>query len=162
VVVVVMGPSGAGKTTIGRALAVALGWQFVEADDLHPPANIDKMRRGQGLTDADREPWLSSVRDEARRALEQGLPTVVACSALKQHYRDQIGGDSKAVHFVYLKADPDLLRQRLAKRQAHFAGPALVASQLATLEEPHEEAVTIDAAQDVDTIVTEIRRALRL
>ena len=157
-----MGPSGAGKTTIGRALAVALGWQFVEADDLHSPENVEKMRRGKALTDADREPWLAAVRNAIASAVERGEPTVVACSALKQSYRDLLSRGLTDVHFVYLKADRRLLEHRLATRQAHFAGPALVKSQLATLEEPTAEALTIDAANTPDEIVTAIRRALHL
>jgi gluconokinase len=160
VVVVIMGPSGAGKTTVGRALAAALGWAFVEGDGLHSPANIEKMRRGEGLSDADREPWLQAIARLAGDALDRGVPTVIACSALKAHYRDVIRADRAGVHFVYLKAHPHLLRHRLATRAGHFAGPALVESQLATLEEPHDDAITIDAALPPEEIVTAIRRAL--
>jgi carbohydrate kinase (thermoresistant glucokinase family) len=157
VVLVVMGPSGAGKTTVGRALAVALGWHFVEGDDLHPAANVAKMRRGEGLTDEDREPWLRAIAATAADALDRGLSIVIACSALKARYRDVIRGGRDDVHFVYLSAGPELLRRRVATRSGHFAGPALVTSQLAALEEPVEDALTLDARQPVDALVTSIR-----
>ena len=157
-----MGPSGAGKTTVGHALAVALGWAFVEADELHSTENVEKMRRGEGLTDADRAPWLESIRRVVAQAIAQRTPTVIACSALKQSYRDIIRDGFAGVHFVYLQADAALLRERLARRTGHFAGPALIASQLATLEEPGDDALTVDASHTPEEIVTEIRRRLEL
>jgi carbohydrate kinase (thermoresistant glucokinase family) len=161
-VIVIMGPSGAGKTTIGRALAVALGWDFVEGDDFHPAANVEKMRRGEGLTDADRAPWLKAIARAVASALDRGVPTVIACSALKARYREAIRSGRGDVRFVYLQADAELLQARLERRKGHFAGASLVASQLAALEEPHDHSLTIDASRPPDLIVTEIRRLLEL
>src|SRR5579884_1235439 len=130
-IVVVMGVSGAGKTTVGRALAAALGWPFVDADDLHPAANVEKMRRGQPLDDADRAPWLAAVASTIR-SMRDG---VVACSALKRAYRDLLRVRDD-VRFVYLAVDEKVLAARLAARQGHYMPPSLLPSQLATLEPP--------------------------
>lgn len=156
-----MGAAGAGKTTIGVALAQELGWRFVDADDLHPPENVAKMRAGIGLERADRLPWLRAVRacmEEAERN-EQSL--TVACSALTHEYR-AILGDGLAVHFVYLRGDSKLLEQRLRQRAGHFAGPALLATQLAVLEDPGPAVLTLDAAATPHDIVAAIRMALKL
>ena len=153
-IVVVMGVSGAGKTTIGRALAEALGWPFVEADDLHPQANVDKMRRGEPLDDADRAPWLARVADQMR-TLGDG---VVACSALKKAYRDRLRVRPD-VRFVLLDVPQELLQARLAQRRGHYMPPSLLASQLATLERT-EELVVVDGAPPIDAIVAAIRTAL--
>ena len=159
-VVIVMGPSGAGKSTIGRALSAAFGWRFLEADDFHPAVNIAKMRRGDALSDADRTPWLEAVNAATAAAVARGESVVVACSALKAHYRAVLRRGLPDVRFVYLKADAALLRERLATRAGHFAGPALVESQLAALEEPHQDALIVDASAPPDAIVETIRRAL--
>lgn len=156
-IVVVMGPSGAGKSTIGRALGDALGWDFVDADDLHPAANVDKMRRGQPLDDADRAPWLDRVAAaiDARRARGQDL--VVACSALRQAYRDRLA----PARFVLLTAPPEVLAERLRARRGHFFPPSLLASQLDTLEPPRD-AAAVDATRPVADVVAAIRRALAI
>jgi gluconokinase len=159
-IIVLMGASGAGKSTVGRALAVALGWDFVEADDFHPAGNVEKMRRGDELSDADRAPWLIAINAALAAADARRASVVVACSALKAQYRAMLSRGLPDVRFVYLKAGAELLRQRLATRTGHFAGPALVATQLATLQEPQDDALTIDAADPVDEIVAKIRREI--
>ena len=159
--VVVMSVTGAGKTTVGQALARALGWRFVDADDLHSSANVEKMSRNEPLTDADREPWLLAVRGEIVNAQAAGEPLVVACSALKRAYRRTLS-DGLDVQFVFLKASRDALAKRLAERRGHFAGPGLLDSQLATLEEPGpDEATIVDAMLPLETVVSHIREALR-
>jgi gluconokinase len=157
VVVILMGVAGAGKTVIGRALANATGWPFVDADDYHSPANIEKMRRGQPLSDADRAPWLEALRGVMTRALDRREHLVLACSALKEQYRETLRHGLRTVRIVHLHADEATLRRRLETRPDHFARPNLLASQLATLEPP-TDALTIDAAQTPEQIVDAIRR----
>lgn len=145
-VVVLMGVSGVGKTAVGRRVADWLGWQFFDADDLHPPANVAKMQRGEGLTDADREPWLRSVRRLIEECLVAEAPAVLACSALKASYRTRLRGSDMRVAIVWLDAPRPVIADRLAARQGHFAGPSLLASQLGTLEPPTpSEALRIPA-----------------
>jgi gluconokinase len=158
-IVVLMGVSGCGKTTVGRALAQEFGWTFVEADDLHPPANVAKMASGIALTDEDRWPWYDRIVLELRRLADHGRHIVLACSALRQSYRDRLadGGD---VRFVYLKGDAATIEPRLAGRKGHFMPASLLASQFATLEEP-DDAIVVDIAQPVPTQVAAIARALR-
>jgi gluconokinase len=156
VVVIVMGPAGAGKTTVGQALARALRWRFVEGDEYHSVEAVAKMRGGQPLTDADRRPWLAALHAVIEAAVVRREPLVVTCSALHERYREVLRGTLRGVRFVYLKADAATLRERLTRRTGHFAGPALVASQLAALEEPRD-AVTIDATRPVDEIVDTVR-----
>lgn len=151
-IVVVMGVAGSGKTTIGRQLAAELGWPFFDADDFHPPANIEKMRRGEALSDADRVDWLEALQTVLRQPVG-----VLACSALKQTYRDQLTG----TRFVYLKADRELLQRRLDERREHFFPPGLLDSQLATLEEPGD-AIVVGAGKEPGEIVRAIRAALNL
>jgi gluconokinase len=160
-VIVVMGVSGAGKTTVGRELAQAIGWEFHDADDYHSPENIAKMHRGEGLTDADRMPWLAALRNLVGAAVSEGRHIVLACSALKQTYRDLImppGAPPGAVRFAYLNVPPEELHHRLAEREHHFAPPELLASQLATLEPP-SDAVWIDGTCPVNEEVRMIRDA---
>jgi len=156
VVVILIGAAGAGKTTVGRALADALGWRFVDGDDVHSPAAIAKMRAGAALTDADRAPWLASLHQVIASAIGRREPLVVACSALRTRYRERLRGDLRMVRFAYLKADEATLRRRLMERAGHFAGPALITSQLATLEEP-QDGLTIDATEPPERIVAAIR-----
>ncbi|MGE5242618.1 MAG: gluconokinase [Betaproteobacteria bacterium] len=157
-VIIVMGAAGAGKTTIGRALATELGWQFVDADDLHPAHSVEKMRAGVPLDDRDRAPWIARIHAAIARALDRREHAVVACSALKERYRQALRSDLRPVRFVYLKASADVLKQRLGSRHGHLAGPALVTSQLADLEEPHDEAsLTLDATLPAETILGAIR-----
>jgi gluconokinase len=155
-VIVVMGAAGAGKTTVGRALAQNLGWRFVDADDLHPRENVEKMARDQPLTDEDREPWLRAVGRTISHATETNESMVLACSALKREYRRVL--DLPGTRFVYLRASRTLLEQRLAARRRHFAGPGLLGSQLAALEEPRDdEALVLDASEPPGTLVERIR-----
>ena len=133
VVVVVMGVTGVGKTTIGRLVAEDYGWAFLDADDFHPPANVAKMRSGVPLTDADREPWLTALRAEIDARLARSESAVLACSALKQSYRDRLHAND-AVCFVYLRGDAALIHARLLARSGHYMDPGLLASQFAALE----------------------------
>jgi len=158
-VVIVMGVTGAGKTTVGRELGAALGWEFHDGDDLHSEANKRKMHRGIALTDADRAPWLRAIRELIRAMLSEGRDGVVACSALKQSYRDEIVVDRGAVKLVYLKATPEQIAERLRSRTGHFMNPDLLQSQFETLEEPHD-AIVVDASAAPEAIVNEIRRRL--
>lgn len=157
-VIVVMGVAGAGKSTVGARLAAVLGWPFLDADALHPPPNVEKMRRGTPLTDADRDPWLAQVRKCIEDYMRAGKSAVVACSALRQAYRARLRVDA-GVRFVFLKGDPTLLLDRLNRRVDHFLKAPLLESQLASLEEPID-AITIDASLPVDEIVQRIRGSL--
>jgi len=164
VVILMMGVSGAGKTTIGQLLASALGWNFVDADDYHPADNVEKMRNGTPLTDADRAPWLETLRTLIANWIAAGKNTVLACSALKQSYRQalQVGPEVEVeINIVYLKSTPEILRQRLRARRGHFMTERMLASQLAALEAP-EDAVTVDADRPPAEVVTEIRARLTL
>ena len=158
-----MGVSGVGKTTVGRRLAARLGWAFFDADDLHSPENVAKMQRGEGLTDADREPWLQSARSLIEQRLAAHTPAVLACSALKAAYRTQLCGDHARIAVAWLDAPPEVLTERLATRRGHFAGPSLLASQRTALEPPSQsEAVPIRAEGDVEAVVSDVIAALSL
>jgi gluconokinase len=159
-VIVIMGVSGAGKTTIGRALAVELGWPFVEGDSVHPARNVEKMHAGIPLNDADREPWLAALHAIMARAIDRRAHTIVACSALKARYRDRLRGDLRTVRFVYLRADAATLQRRLAERPSHFFNPKLLPSQFDALEEPDEDdALIVDGAAAPERILGVIREA---
>jgi len=132
-IVIIMGAAGAGKTTVGRALAEALGWRFIDADDLHPPSNIDKIRSGIALTDEDRAPWLARTHDAILRASRERADLVLACSALRRDYRATLADGITDVRWVFLDGDAELLAGRLRNRPGHFAGPAIVSSQLSAL-----------------------------
>lgn len=153
-----MGVSGSGKTTVGEPLARKLGWRFIDADDLHPPANVAKMASGVALDDDDRWPWYDRIVAEMRRVARSGQSAVVACSALKKTYRDRLaaGGDMRV---VYLKGDAATIEQRLKNRSGHFMPASLLPSQLATLEEP-QAAIVVDIRQPVEEQVATIARAL--
>lgn len=155
-VVIVMGVSGSGKTTIGRRLADTLGWSFHEGDDLHPPANVRKMAAGIPLTDADRLPWLQALRALIERCLATGEDAAIACSALKVSYREILAGGLEGVRFVYLTGSRDLIRERLEQRQGHFMKAGLLDSQLAVLEPP-SHALEVDVSGSPEEIVAEIR-----
>lgn len=159
-IVIVMGVVGAGKTTVGRTLAMQLGWTFADADDFHPPANVEKIRRGIPLDDDDRKPWLAQLRAAIVEWIANQQNAVLACSALKETYRRELAAGPE-VRFVHLKGGADLIAARLRAREGHFAGEAILASQLADLETP-ESAVTADISQPPEEIVAEIRRALGL
>ncbi len=157
-IVLLMGVSGCGKTTVGHRLAARLGCRYQEGDALHPPANVAKMAGGTPLTDADRTPWLAAVAAwiDARQAA--GESGIISCSALKQAYRQLLIGDRNDVYLVYLKGTREQLTRRLAGRSGHFMPPNLLASQLATLEEPTaaEQPLVVTIDQPVDAIVTAI------
>jgi gluconokinase len=159
-IVIVMGTTGSGKTTIGTLLAKRMGWEFVDADDFHPPLNVEKMKHGIPLTDADREPWLKALHDRIVAWTAEKRSVVLACSALKQSYRDRLRASSD-VKFVYLKGSYQLFSERVLARRGHFAKQDLLASQFATLEEP-TDAITVDAGPPPEQIVSEVRRQLVL
>ncbi len=138
-VAVVMGVSGSGKTTVAMLLAAALGWSFIEGDDLHPPANVDKMHGGTPLTDADRLPWLRKIAEVIDTWRAEGKSGVLTCSALKRGYRDIILGQRPDVRLVYLQGSRELIGRRMASRHEHFMPVALLDSQFATLQEPTED-----------------------
>jgi gluconokinase len=163
VIVIIFGVSGAGKTTVGKLLAEEVGWHFYEADDFHSRANIDKMRRGIPLTDADRWPWLESLRQLIERSLKAGENAVLACSALKRAYRERLRV-SDEVKFVFLRGDYALIEKQLRRRHGHFMDPDLLRSQFADLEEPKpdEHVITIDLGRTPQEIVEEIKRKLPL
>jgi gluconokinase len=158
-VVVLMGVSGTGKTSVGVLLAAALGGEFVEGDSYHPPANVAKMRRGIPLDDADRKPWLEALAAEIGRWLDAGRTMVLACSALKRSYRRVLRGGRQGVRFVHLTGSPALIRARLAARRGHYMPARLLDSQLAALEQPHD-AITVDIGGTPEAIVAEIEAAL--
>ena len=157
-VIILMGVAGSGKTTIGLALAELLQWQFVDADGFHPPANVAKMRAGIPLEDTDRAPWLASLQHAIAGWLEARSNVVLACSALKQAYRRQLLMDSK-VKLVYLRGSRNLISKRLSQRHGHYMDPNLLASQFATLEEPHDT-VVVDVEANVPDIVAQVRKSL--
>ena len=159
--IILMGVTGSGKTTVGRSLSEGLGWPFYDADDFHPPSNVEKMHAGIPLTDEDRKPWLAAIANLIAGELADNRSIVLACSALKQVYRQQLippGIDPEAVRFVFLRIPPEVAAARLAGRSDHFMPPALVPSQFATLEEP-TDAIAVDATRSPDEIVAHIRRA---
>ncbi len=160
-VIVVMGVSGCGKTTVGSALANSLRWEFLEADSLHPAGNIAKMSSGVPLDDSDRAPWLAAVREAAATCASRGAKAVVACSALKLAYRLALAPDPANVRFVHLRGGPALIEGRLRARSGHFMTENLLASQFDALEEP-VDALTLDAAQAPDISVTRILEVLGL
>ena len=150
-----MGVSGCGKTTIGKALAQQLGWDFYDADDFHQTKNITKMASGIPLTDEDRAPWLASLQRLISDCLKANKPAVLACSALKERYRQQLLKDNHGVLIVYLKGSLNLTRLRMTSRPRHYMKLGLLQSQFDGLEEPHD-ALVIDASLSVDKIVTQI------
>src|SRR5438552_269499 len=154
-IVVLMGVSGSGKTTIGRVLAQELGWSFIDADDYHPAANVEKMHRGLPLNDDDRRPWLQTLRRLADDATERHEDVVLACSALKHAYQEYLEQDvPENVRYVYLSGSEELIRQRLAARKGHFMNPGLLHSQFETLEPP-EDAVVIDVTPSPEAVAAE-------
>ncbi|MBW4579980.1 MAG: gluconokinase [Tildeniella nuda ZEHNDER 1965/U140] len=159
-VILVMGVSGSGKTTIGTLLAASLHWQFQDADSFHPAANIEKMRRGLPLSDADRLPWLLAMQQAIADWQQAGIHIVLACSALKAEYRQRLS-QSSPIKQVYLKGSFALIQQRLQQRQGHYMKADLLQSQFDSLEEPIN-ALSIDIDQSPEAIVAEIRRSLNL
>jgi gluconokinase len=160
-VIIVMGVTGAGKTTVGRALAAALGWEFHDGDELHSDASKRKMHRGIALDDADRAPWLSALRKLIEAMLAEGRNGVVACSALKKSYRDELVVDRNSVKLVYLKVSEQVIAERLRNRIGHFMNPDLLESQFDTLEEP-ADAIIVDASMAPEAVVNTITAQLGL
>lgn len=160
-VIVVMGVSGSGKTTVGKLLAERLGWQFRDGDDFHPPANVAKMRSGTPLTDEDRRPWLLAIQTFMRQFRADGQSAVVACSALKESYRDLLLRTEPWVRFVHLHGSRDLIAQRMQARAGHFMPPALLDSQLATLEPPMD-CLSVDISAEPAELVAGIQEQLGL
>ena len=157
-VIIIFGVSGAGKTTVGELLARKLGWRFLEADDFHPAANIEKMRSGRPLNDEDRWPWLDNLREQIERSLAAGENAVLACSALKRAYRDRLRVDEK-VKLVFIHGDYALIEKQLRSRHGHFMNPGLLQSQFDDLEEPKqdEDVLTIELGPAPRQLVEEIK-----
>ena len=159
-VVLLMGTTGAGKTTVGKILAARLRWTFLDADDFHSPANIDKMHHGIPLTDADRLPWLEKIHTELQHQTQSGENIVLACSALKQCYRDLLSRELDT-RIVYLRGTYDVMRQRIEFRRGHFAGEDILAGQFADLEEP-PSAVALDVSRSPQQLAAEVIASLHL
>lgn len=158
-IILVMGVSGSGKTTIGKLLAKSLDWEFCDADALHPAANIEKMSRGIPLDDADRKPWLQQLQQAIAQWLQEDKNIVLSCSALKATYRQILLQDKERMRLVYLHGDFKLIQDRLRSRPDHYMPSDLLQSQLATLEEP-SEAIYFDVSQPPEVIVEEIKTKL--
>ena len=163
-IVVVMGVSGVGKTTIAERLSSTLGWMFQEGDTLHPAANVAKMAAGQPLSDADRAPWLAAVAEWIEARLHSGANGVITCSALKRAYRDQLGNGKPGVQIVYLHGDRGTLEEHVHSRHHEYMPASLLDSQLATLEEPapDEHVIDVDVGGSIDHTVAELIRRLGL
>jgi gluconokinase len=156
-IIALFGVSGSGKSTVGNVLAEQLGWPFIDADDFHPEANIEKMSRGEPLTDEDRRPWLEAIGhwiDERERG---GTSAVLTCSALRRTYRDLLREGRPGVVFCHVTADPDVIRSRVEARKGHYMPPSLLPSQLATLEplEPDEAGFTVSAEGEPEEVLHE-------
>ena len=149
---IVMGVSGSGKTSVGKSLAEHLGWDFYDADDFHPPANVEKMVNGIPLDDSDRAPWLASLHDLISSSLIQSRPGVLACSALKERYRQRLLEGNAGVQLVYLKGSYDLIWSRMIVRKDHYMKPHMLQGQFDAIEEP-SDALTVDISLSVDEIL---------
>jgi gluconokinase len=158
---IVMGVSGSGKTSVGKALAARLGWDFYDADDFHPQANIIKMANGIPLDDSDRSPWLASLRDLINSCLTQNEPGVLACSALKENYREKLLEGNDGVQIIYLKGSYDLIWSRMFSRKEHYMKPEMLRSQFDTLEEPLNVWI-VDASLSVNEIVQVISQHMQV
>lgn len=152
---IVMGVSGCGKSSVGKTLAEKLGWDFYDADDFHPPANIKKMADGIPLDDSDRAPWLASLHDLISSSLKANHSGVLACSALKERYRQQLMDGNNDVGLVYLKGSYDLIWSRMTARKEHYMKPHMLQSQFDALEEP-VNALTMDISESVDEILSKV------
>jgi gluconokinase len=159
--ILVMGASGSGKSTVAKALAARLDGHFIEADDFHPPANKEKMASGVSLEDSDREPWIESIREELQKRREDTEINVLACSALREKFRERLRGGDPAMKIIYLEGDANLLRERLENRHDHFMPASLVEPQLSALEPP-ADAIVIPAAAELDAQLAMIGHALGL
>ena len=156
---IVMGVSGSGKTSVGKMLAMQLGWDFYDADDFHPPENIAKMADGIPLDDSDRATWLAALHDLIFSSLKTDRPGVLACSALKERYRQQLMTGNDNVQLVYLKGSYELIRSRMASRRDHYMKAHMLKSQFDALEEP-TDTIVIDVSMSVDEIVHAILRCI--
>jgi len=159
-ILVLMGVSGCGKTTVGKILASQLGWVFYDADDFHPQSNVEKMRAGQALTDEDRWPWLDRLNALLRSSEVGGEDAIMACSALRQVYRDRLAQGCKDVRWCFLKGTFELIQSRLAARKGHYMNPSLLQSQFATLEEP-VDAIVIDITGPPEALADRIRESIQ-
>lgn len=157
--VVVMGVSGVGKSTVGSALAARLGWPFYDADDFHPATNVAKMADGRPLDDDDRAPWLERLRRLIADHLREGRPGVLACSALKQRYREELAAAGAGVVFVFLEGSAELIERRMRARGAHYMKPAMLRSQFEALERP-QGVLTVPVTASVAEIVERVAAAL--
>ena len=155
-----MGVAGSGKTTVGQLLSRELGWAFADADDFHPAANVEKMSRGIPLTDEDRAPWLDALRQLMVEWISEEKSGVLACSALKQSYRDWLAVGPE-VKTVYLKGSPALLRERVVSRHGHYMKAGMLESQFRALEEP-KDAITVDVSASAEKVAAEVRKRLGL
>ncbi|MGJ5633120.1 gluconokinase [Nostoc sp. CALU 1950] len=160
-IIIVMGVSGSGKTTIGKLLADSLEWEFSDADNFHSPENVEKMRCGIPLSEADRMPWLQDLQTAIKQWLQENKSVVLACSALKDSYRQFLLLDSDRIKLVYLKGSYELIQARLQERSNHYMNEKLLGSQFNTLEEPLDT-ISIDVAQPPQIIVQNIRTALEI
>ncbi len=158
--IIVMGVAGSGKTTVGEALAQRLGWNFYDADAFHPAENIAKMANGTPLNDADRAPWLAALHALISTSLKENRPAVLACSALKQSYREQLLAGNEGVQFVYLKGSYDLIWSRISGRTSHYMKPEMLQSQFEALEEPRG-AWTLDVSLTVDELIQGIVQRMK-
>ncbi len=154
-----MGVSGSGKTTVGRGFAETVGWAFEEGDRWHPPANVEKMRSGRPLDDADRWPWLDALADAIGEWVAADRRTVLACSALKQAYRERLSAARPEVAFAYLKGTPELVGSRVSSRCHEYMPPTLLPSQFATLEEP-SGAIVLDIQEPPAELIRQLRDTL--
>ncbi|MDZ8028198.1 MAG: gluconokinase [Nostoc sp. DedQUE01] len=158
-IIIIMGVSGAGKTTIGKLLADSLDWEFSDADAFHSPENVEKMRCGIPLSEADRIPWLQDLQTAIKNWLQENKNAVLACSALKESYRQFLVVDSERIKLVYLKGSYELIQKRLLERHNHYMSEKLLDSQFNTLEEPLDT-IYIDAIETPHVIVQNIKTAL--
>ena len=160
-IVIVMGVTGVGKTTVGQLLAEKTGWPLYDADAYHSPANVEKMRAGIPLTDDDRWPWLDRLNALLREAESRGESAILACSALKQRYRDRLQKSLPSVRWVYLKGDIELIRSRLRERKGHYMNPGLLQSQFDALEPPGD-ALVVDVGDEPATLAQRVLASLAI
>ncbi len=160
-IVILMGVSGSGKTTVGQLLAKGLNWRFYEGDDFHPKTNVNKMSQRIALTDEDRAPWLAALDHLIQDLIQETQSAVITCSGLKQAYRDFLEANRNQVVFVYLKGSYDLIRERLLSRKGHFMNSDLLRSQFATIDEP-QDVLTVDIPEKINVIIDQIKQALQL
>lgn len=158
-IILVMGVSGSGKTTVGKKLAESLGWEFRDADDFHSQENVEKMLHGIALDDADRLPWLQKIQDVIKEYLSVNKNLVLSCSALKENYREMLLVNQNFVKLVYLKGSFELIQNRLQERLNHFMSEKLLKSQFDILEEP-TDVILVDISEPLEAIVEEIRKNL--